>query len=204
MRRNRLLTARIAITFVFVSLALLPVFSQGQNKTIEWPKKSLYNTRPKAAPDAHITDRIDDVEIEGIVVESRLVKIGEPFVASDDWIKNIGFRVKNISGKQLTAVQISLVLPEMSEGSPQVPFCYGCASIEKQKGIVPGEEVELTMPAGGLYPWLKSRITEKGGLSRISKAQIHIVFVTLLDGTVWSSGCVKTADPKNACPRSSP
>jgi hypothetical protein len=204
LRWNGIFTSGIARLLVFFPFAVLPVFSQTQTRTIEWPQASPYNTKSASAPGAHTTDRTDEIEIAGIVVEGRPINIGEPFPASDDWLKNIGFRVKNVSGKQLTRIQIQLVLPEMSEGSPQIPFCYGCDPIEKQKGVTPGEEVELTIPVGGVYPWVKSRITEKGSLSRISKAQILVVFVGLADGTVWSSRCAKTADQKNACPSPSP
>lgn len=202
MQWNRFLPSAITKPLLVSVFAALPVFSQTQTRTIEWQKASPYKSTP--GPGTHTTDRTDEVEIEGVVVEGRPINIGEPFPASDDWIENIGFRVKNVSGKQLTRIQIQLVLPEMTNGSPQIPFCYGCDPIEKQKGVTPGEEVRLTIPVGDLYPWVKSRITEKGSLSRISKAQILVVFVGLADGTVWSSRCTKTADPKNACPSPSP
>ena len=155
-----------------------------------------------ATRDPQIKNRIDEIEIERIVVEGQQVQMGAPFPASDDWLGNIGFHIRNISDKQLAKIQITLVLPEISPGSPQIPFCYGCDPIEKQKGIKPGEEVQLTIPIG-LYPWVKSTIAEKG-VSRISKAEFLAVYLTLADGTVSASGCVKTADPKNACPSPSP
>lgn len=202
MQWNRLFPSAITRLLIISTFAILPAFSQTQTRTIEWQKASPFQSTPGSG--THTTDRTDEVEIEGVVVEGRTINIGEPFPASDDWIKNIGFRVKNVSGKQLTRIQIQLVLPEMTDGSPQIPFCHGCDPIEKQKGVTPGEEVQLTMPGGGLYPWVKSRINEKGSLSRISKAQILVVFVGLADGTVWSSRCAKTADPKDACPSPSP
>jgi hypothetical protein len=189
--------------FVVSLLTVLPVFSQTQTRLIEWPTTSSYNSKAIAAPDPHITNRIEEIEIEGIVVEGHQIKVGEPFPASDDWLNHIGFQIKNISAKQLAKIQITLVLPEIRSGSPQIPFCYGCDPIEKQKGIKPGEEVQLTMPGGGLYEWVKNAIAEKGS-SRISRAEFLAVYLTLTDGTFWVSGCTKTADPKNACPSPAP
>jgi hypothetical protein len=98
----------------------------------------------------------------------------------------------------------TLVLPEMSFHSPDVVFCYGCEAAEKEKGVMPGEVVELKILGGDFYDWIKSRIAENGSESRISKAEIRNMYVTLPTGPILFSGCVKTANPRNACPRSAP
>ena len=54
-----------------VLIAGLPVFTQDQRKVIEWPVRSVYNSRTNTTPDNHIVDRIDDVEIQLIMVEDR-------------------------------------------------------------------------------------------------------------------------------------
>jgi hypothetical protein len=91
----------------------------------------------------------------------------------------------------------------MGLSSPDIIYCYGCAPAEKAKGISAGESVELKMLAG-YYDFVKSSVAEKGGISQISKAQIREMFVTLPDGTSWVSGCVKTAEAKDACLRAAP
>src|SRR5439155_18578974 len=80
-------------------LVWLPVFPQDQRKVIEWPTRSVYNSRTNTTPDNHIVDRIDDVEIEAITVEGQPINFGEQFNASDEWLKNISFRIKNVSAK---------------------------------------------------------------------------------------------------------
>ncbi len=72
---------RLLVVSVF---AVLPVFSQTQTRTIEWQKASPYIT---PGPGNHATDRTDEVEIEGVIVEGRPINIGEPFPASDEWLK---------------------------------------------------------------------------------------------------------------------
>jgi hypothetical protein len=53
----------------------------------------------------------------------------------------------------------------MGSGSPDIVYCYGCAADEKEKGLMPGAVVELKMPGGGFYDWVRSRIAEKGSVS---------------------------------------
>jgi hypothetical protein len=196
MQRNRFSSSKIATLLLVSTFSVLPVFSQTQVRMIAWQKDNAYTNMPRSGTDPNIKARIDEIELESVVVEGRSINIGEAFPASDDWLKNIGFRVKNISGKHIKQIQITLVLPEIPSGSPEIPFL---AHTAQEKRLAPGEEVELTMPQG-LYAWVKDRIAEKGTLSMISKADILAVFVTLPDGTVWTSGCLKTADSKNPCP----
>jgi hypothetical protein len=145
--------------------------------------------------------QIDGVEIEDIVVAGKSQIVGEAFTADDHWLRTVTFRVRNVSGLKLVRIQITVVLLEMGNESPDVVFCYGCAPAEREKGIGPGEVVELKMLGGEFYDWLRSRIEEKGPLSRITTAEMHHMYVTLPNGPMWFSGCVKTTGPRNACPR---
>lgn len=198
-----LLTSAIAKPLVIVLLLTTPGFPQGQPKMIEW-SKSPKDSKTRTAADMRPLDQINDVEIKDVLIEGKSITMGQSFVAEDDWIQSITFRVKNISEQQLKAVQITLVLPEMSSGSPDIVFCYGCLKTEREKGIAPGEEVELKMPGGSFYGWVREKITTQGDISKISKAQISHVYVTLPDGMKLYSGCLKTADTKNACPHRKP
>ncbi len=145
--------------------------------------------------------QIDAAEIEDIAVDGKSITVGQPFAAGDDWLKTFTVRVRDISGQRLVSAQVTLVLPEMGVGSPDIVFCYGCAAVEKEKGFMPGEVVELKMPGGGFYDWVRSRIAGKGSVSRITKTEIHHMYVTPPTGPKWFSGCVKTTNPGNACPR---
>lgn len=142
---------------------------------------------------------LNQVEIENITVGKPVVMGGE-FAADDDWLKNLVIRVRNISGKPLASIQVTLVLPQFGPGSPNVVYCYGCAPEERAKGIADGEAVDLKMPGGGFYEFVKERAAEKGGIAQINKAQIQMMWVTSPDKQTWVSGCIKTTDAKNACP----
>lgn len=204
MERNRHFSSAIFTLVGSVVFATTSVYSQTQYKVIEWSKSPIGSNNERLAADLQLSRQIDGVEIEDIAVGGKPITVGEPFAADEDWLKTISFRVRNISGQRLVRVQITVVLPEMSHGSPDIVFCYGCATAEKEKGLNAGEDVEFKMLDGGFYDWVRSRIAEKGNVSRITKAEIHHMYVTPPTGPTWFSGCVKTANPKNACPNKSP
>jgi hypothetical protein len=197
--KSHLLT-RFGKVLLLVLLVGIVVFSQTQTKMVEWTKDPISTRSGKGKPPLRLQDQIDGVEIEGLSVDGASVTIGQPFVASDDWIKTIAVRVRNISTEKIAAVQVTFTFPDAGADSPEFVICYGCAKLEKERGVLPGEEVELKSSPDEMYDWVKGRLTEKGSLSRINKAEIRYINVTLPDGTKWFSGCMKTADPKNACP----
>ncbi len=182
-------------------LAWLPVLAQDQRKVIEWPAKSVFNSHTLTDPGNHIVDRIDAVEIESITVEGRQVNFGEPFNASDEWLKNISFRIKNISPKGIRQVQITLIMPELGPlHRIQIQYlCMDCVRKVNPVTFDPGDGRDLTLPES-IYTWARNIINEQTSLSKISKAQLLVSYVTFTDGTTISSDCVKTADPKSKCP----
>jgi hypothetical protein len=175
---------------------------QNTEKLVEWTSRPIGSNNEHAAAGTQLFRQLDNIEIEEVSAEGKPIAIGQGFTASDDWLRSLAVRVKNVSGQPLLAIQVTLILPEMDHSSPDIVYCYGCAPAERAKGVSPGEVVELKMLGGGFYDWVKTRAADKGGISHISKAQIRDMRVTLADGTHWLSGCVKTADAKNACPRS--
>ena len=161
----------------------------------------------ETGPRLKLLRQIDAVEIEDIKVANESVTIGQPITADDDWLKKISFRVKNVSDQKLISIQLTIVAPEMridpdmDVGSPQIIYCYGCENKEKEKGIAPGEEVELKMIADDeYYIWVKSRIAEKMTSGTVSVAEIHHFYVKIPNSPTWYSGCARTTNPKNACP----
>lgn len=175
-------------------------FPQTPTKLIEWQEKPMGGDNKRWADGTTQEVRVlDQVEIESITVGKPVV-IGQEFAAGDDWLKDLVIRVRNVSGKPLVFVQVTLVLPQFGPGSPDVVYCYGCAPEEKAKGIANGEAVDLKMPGGGFYEFVKGRAVEQGGIAQINKAHIRMMWVKLPGDTTLVSGCIKTTDAKNACP----
>jgi hypothetical protein len=194
MSGNRLCFAILACLTIIV-FNIPTAFSQSQRR-IEWPKVSIRNSKMRSGPSVHMVDRIDQVEIQSIQAEGQTAIFGQGFDASDDWLRELRFRVKNVSGERLSFVQITLIMPEINQGKPELPFvCVECG--KDQKPIEPGAELELTLPPP-IYTWAKD-ISKHESLASITRAQILYVLVRTSDGSMWSSDCVKTADPRNAC-----
>lgn len=194
-----------AMLIVLAAIVTPAGYSQSQ-KTIAWPQVSMLNPSHARSdsPNHHLVDRLEQIEIESIQVEGRSIILGEPFTASDDWLGNTRFRIKNISGQRLEFVQITLVLPEITEGSPQLPFiCTQCRVDKKQIPIEPGAEVDLTLSVP-IYSWAKGVIAQKASLASITNARILHAEAKAPEDMSWSSDCVKTSDPKNACPQTKP
>lgn len=180
-------------------LTVAPFALQSENKVVEWSTSPIGSNNERTGTNLQLFRQIGGVEIEDIAVDGKSIIVGEPFTAEEDWLKTLTIRVKNISGQRLVSVQVTVVLPQMGVASPDVVFCYGCAESEREKGLMPGEVVELKMPGGGFYDWVRSRIGENGSVSRINKAEIHHMYVGVPGGPTWFSGCIKTANPRNAC-----
>jgi hypothetical protein len=189
--------ARACKAWLLLLFSAAVAVSQGGNKVIQWEEHPHGAKGAIAQPPLQLFDQIDGVEIVEVPVEGVPVTIGQPFNASAEWLGKMSFRVKNVSSEAVAVIQITLRLPEMKK-SPWVPYAAGCR--RDQPCIKPGEEVELKIPSGRLYDWVKSGVAKETDMSKISRATIHTVLVSLPNGTVWSSGCVKTVGQKDACP----
>jgi hypothetical protein len=197
---------RFVVSAIVGALLCIPVAAQTQNKLIVWKKEPGRGIKAAGTPggQSNALAQFDDFEIEEILVEGKSIIIGQPFSASDDWLNAIKVRIKNVSQKKFQFIQITLGLPQIM-GGPIIPVCFGCAVADREKGIAPGEEVELqTVHSDKFYDWVKTSISAKTSLSRISTAQIEGTLAILWDGTQLISDCVKTANTQKPCPRDPP
>jgi hypothetical protein len=193
---------RQKLLFAFASVGLLifvaSAYGQTPQKVLVWADHPTGGRHVITTPPHQSFTQLDAIEILGISAGSKSIAIGEPFSANEDWLGELTIRIKNISDKELTGVQVTLVLLEMKK-PPQVPYVAGCRHDHNQGCIRPGEEVELKIPVK-VYEWVKSAVAAETELSRITKATIYDILVVLPGQVRWSSGCVKTKDPKQACP----
>jgi hypothetical protein len=176
-----------------VVLTLLSVTATAQEpaKTVEWANHASPNDGRVPEPFGR---RIDEIELEDILIDGRSILIGEPFIGD---FRNLSFRVKNVSDKPISFVQITVILPEVPKG-PQVPFVLPrLADSKTAKPLLPGEETNLKLPEGAIYNWVKDTVSSQGkDLQTLTKASIDIILL----GTQNRGGCIKTRDPRNGCP----
>ena len=181
----------------FLLLTLFPltaVEAQDSPKTVQWADHTNFNS---GRIDLPWSRRIDAIELEAILIDGRSVLIGEPFVAD---IRDLTFRVKNISDAPVGFIQITLTLPEIKH-SPEIPFVRVSVAGKTQRPLWRGEETELRIPDRALYDWVKEAVVKQGReFSSIKKAAIYSVLVVSEKGSQMTGGCLKTLDPRNACP----
>ena len=135
---------------------------------------------------------VDLIEIKGVSVDDKTLTVGKPFTADVDWIKRLGFQVRNTSPQAIKSIQIHVYLPEFK--GPYVDYCYGCGNGEK--AIQSGEEVTLRVLL--FYDWARDVIARQGGdISMIRKASIRDIRIYQADGTM--SICVQSTNQKSLC-----
>ena len=126
----------------FLLLTLFPlaaVEAQDSPKTVLWADHTNLNS---GRTDSPWSRRIDAIELEAILIDGRPVLIGEPFVAD---IRDLTFRVKNISDAPIGFIQVTLTLPEIKR-SPEIPFVRVSVDGKKPTPLLSGEETELRIP----------------------------------------------------------
>src|SRR5262245_7514360 len=131
-------------TFVAIAVGLFSHGIAAQSKFIVWPKEPGKRIRPAGTPggQANAVAQFDTLEIEEILVEGKPIIIGQPFSASDDWLRTVTIRVKNISNQRFSHIQIGLILPEIKEG-PEIYVFYPFTAEQRAIGFGPGEAIEL-------------------------------------------------------------
>src|SRR5712692_3961803 len=102
----------LLLTFFLPAAALA---AQESAKTLEWADHANIKT---GMVDLPWSRRIDEIELEDILIDGRSILIGQPFIGD---IRSLVFRVKNISEGPVGFIQITVTLPEIKH-SPQIPF----------------------------------------------------------------------------------
>src|SRR5688572_30606009 len=94
-------TRRAGFSFVFAGLSLL-IFTvsgaaQTQQKVLLWPDHPTGSHNERARAPHQVFKQLDIIEIQSINLGGKTITIGEPFSADEDWLRDLTFRVKNIS-----------------------------------------------------------------------------------------------------------
>ncbi len=185
-----LMSAALLLLMLFLPMATL---AQESTKTLEWEDHANIKTGRVELPWSR---KIDEIELEDILIDGRSVLMGQPFIGD---IRNLVFRVKNISDGPVGFVQITVTLPEIKH-SLQIPFLRTSPE-SKSKPLLSGEETELKLPPDqGLYDWLRDSVQQQGkDLQSIKRVAIDVVIIVSKKSGQLPGGCMKTRDPRNEC-----
>lgn len=192
----------ICKVFGFIILLPLLVYSQSQDRIIEYPPLTL-GSFVADKDGKFIPSNIEALEIIEIKVGDKSVSLGQSFSASEDWLKNLTVKVKNTSGKPISAIRMMFGLPEAKykEGASGFSLEYGKAlstgiDYGLQKVIKPDEELVLYRNEAH-YNRDRNGIAQRTGLTDFSKMLILVTTVQFEDGTVWSSWKLPTVKQSN-------
>ena len=139
---------------------------------------------PKPDPDP------DVIVITGIEVAGRPVTPGEPFAAGDDWLRGFTLRVRNISSKPITYLEIGLSFPEARyhNGGIGHPLRYGRNVAGAHQNapnpmlLWPGEEAELTFTDEEFHNF-RTFAERLNGSADFHMLQVGMASVRFADGT---------------------
>lgn len=184
---KRILFTRLSIMMIIALLFSLPILAQAQNRIIRLPERE--------GEDYNHLLEIIDVQVAG-----NPVAFDKTFFADENWLKNLKFRVKNVSGKPMMYVALGFGLFEgiNQELKPYASYQYGFVfsygkpsdSKDKVTGKVflkPNEEVELSYDS---LSELERKVLGKAGEGIFCKAEFMIARVQFKDGTFEDSDLV--------------
>lgn len=140
---------------------------------------------------------------------------GKPFQAGDDWLKNLSFVVKNLSGKEITAADFELSFPQTGNGTPDSPIYIYTIMLGREpenalynwrtgrKRTRPATTPLTLLPGGqariSLAPYYDSEIEApidaKQPMSTVTTCVIAPSMIYFTDGTRWNGSFFEKADP---------
>ena len=170
---------RAACATVFLLALFTSVQAQLQERVVEVYKR----VQPSG------TAALQIVEIR---VSGTPVTLDAPFVADDDWLKNLVVRVKNVSGKTINILPISFGLSDLlNEKGRDVAFTvmrglYGNGyetrdTADERRPILPDEEVEFAFTEKQLG--IIGQLTSQRGFRPSRIKFMPLTFVTFEDGS---------------------
>jgi hypothetical protein len=146
----------------------------------------------------------EPVKVLEVVVREQVVTFGDTFVADDDWLEGMRFKLKNTSGKAIVRMEIGLYIPgSVTGGYPfLIPINFGpvpsavddrCLSTYTNK-LADGNEVEVVFTPQH-YKAIRQLFASKGINKPIFDIDVRLGMVIFDDCTAWSEGQRLRRDP---------
>lgn len=157
---------KIFCTAILILALPLFVSAQAQDRILDW-------YQGKSVPEVKV------LEIIEIKVEGKTVAIGQPFMASKDWLKSLTFKVRSVSGKPIKVFNLGITIPEIKSNGRSIilgmPYGIGGMGVSQggsdvSKPVRSGEEVDLVIPKL-LLEYLQKHLAKHnvpGGVNHVS------------------------------------
>ena len=191
----------IAVCFALTAL-VRPM--QAQERMVEWPAHPLVKL-DQSASTTRLANVKEAVEIVEVKVGDAAITIGRSFLAGDDWLRGLCFRMRNVSGRPIIGARLSFSLPETMVDNNGLGFSFeygrglstGIPSSE-QKVVMPDEEFELKFN-DRQFQRHRQFVTDRSKLNSFGKIIIGTIIVKFEDESIWVGGCLRASDPTNSC-----
>lgn len=146
----------------------------------------------------------EPVEIAEAKVGSKSVSLGQSFIANNDWLSDLSFKVKNLSAKPIVRIEVELQFPEVAfhKGGFVLSIHYGQvpdlpdSGPKEQVPVEPNETVQMQLDSD-THGGLKSILTANGRTFGVTKARVRFSMIIFADGTAWRNGFLLDRDPNN-------
>lgn len=146
----------------------------------------------------------EPIKLDSVKAVKKLTKFGESFEADKDWLKGAEIKLKNISGKEITFVEVDVNFPDTMSTGPEMSFRINLGRMHGMN--MPGKETLSLLPDADLnvvidekrYADLVRFVKSRHSIDEINKTHVRIGFVVFADGTAWGAGSFYKQDPNNS------
>ena len=138
------------------------------------------------------------LEFSNLKVNGSPINFDRPFTAGNDWVKDLSFDVKNVSGKVITHFRIGLLLHNHNnQQRAAVTMIFhglntGMPGVEPTVRVSPGETVHAVYE-DKQYDSFK-RTCSHIGLDKVLEATLSIEMAVFDDETMWRYGYLHRRD----------
>jgi hypothetical protein len=173
---------RLFLTVAFVGFVVAPAFAQTQDRIMIFDRLC---DEPAAESEDEDSDCL--VELIDIQIDGKKITSGKPFIADENWMKNLKVRIRNVSGKPFVAVGLSFGLIEglYEELAPSASWSWAFGfhrgkssnpydenrKISNVVILKPNKEIELTFDD-------LPELYKKSSLMQVVGKQSQIVFIS--------------------------
>ncbi|MCI0338494.1 MAG: hypothetical protein L0226_13030 [Acidobacteria bacterium] len=144
----------------------------------------------------------EPIEIFNLKYGDKTIAFDEEFLAEKEWVKDISFYVRNVSGKMITHFQISLLMPNRQPQKPSglVSMVFhgdntGLPDVKPTVRMMPGEVMHAVYSDQQYISFKNMR--SRMGWSEVPQVTMTIERVMFEDDTSWSIGNIARSSTFN-------
>jgi hypothetical protein len=145
----------------------------------------------------------EPVSVESLYVGTQRIKLGKPFLSTDDWADHLRVTVQNTSGKAIKYLRLQLRFRRTDDASSRYllfldwpeelqPDQQGRPKYS-DKLLRPGEQATLSTHIRVAYG--KETLARRGRAAQFKHARLDIIAAAFEDGTHWAGGDIFREDP---------